>query len=79
MNWKFLGIVIDGSPFKIGNIDVWEHKWSLTSREPIIVPVPHYPNQQLKMSIFEINSNEGNLLFAAGEYSSHVWGFYIPE
>ncbi|HEY53393.1 MAG TPA: hypothetical protein G4N94_08050 [Caldilineae bacterium] len=76
--WKFVNIVPDGQTLVIGGVNVWKHEWRSIDDDPIIVPHPSYPNQRHKMWLYKIETGAKKIVFAAGEYSAGVWGFYIP-
>lgn len=75
--WKFVNIVIDGQPVNVNGVNPWDYEWHLMDEEPIMVPHPSYPNQTHKMWIYEIKTDTKIVMFAAGEFSNCVWGFYI--
>jgi len=76
--WKFVNIVTDGQPLRIGGVNVWEHKWEALKSEPITVPHPSHPNERHKMWQYQIKTEKKVITFAAGEFSNCVWGFYVP-
>ena len=77
--WKFVNIVFDGQLISINGVNPWDYEWLRRDEEPIQVPHPSYPNQTHKMCIYEIKTDEKIVIFAAGEFSNCVWGFYVPS
>ncbi len=78
-NWEFVDIVADGQPVDLDGVNPWDHEWISLDEEPIEVPHPSYPNQRHKMWIYKIDTGKKTVVFAAGEYSNCVWGFYVPS
>jgi len=76
--WKAVGIVVEGEPILVGGLNPWALEWHCVQAEPVQFPHPSYPNQRHGMKIYEINSGERHVRFAAGELSANVWGFYVP-
>jgi hypothetical protein len=78
-NWKYIGAIIDGKPFKINGYNVWDYDWISLNGETITVSDPRY-GQTHKMYVYKI-CVEGTkeITFAAGEFSNCVWGFYEPD
>ncbi|MCA9120593.1 MAG: hypothetical protein H6822_35285 [Planctomycetaceae bacterium] len=77
--WSNVGIVIDGQAIRVGGINPWQHEWHATDQPDIELPHPSYPNQCHRMSIYEISHETKKIVFAAGELSASVWGFYVPD
>ena len=77
--WEFVNIVIDGQPISVNDINPWDYEWFRLDEEPIKVSHPSYPNQTHKMEIYEIRTDKKTVVFAAGEFSNCVWGFYVPS
>jgi succinate dehydrogenase/fumarate reductase flavoprotein subunit len=77
-NWKTVGVVVEGERINIGGVNPWSHEWKSTGQEPIQLPHPTYPAQMHTMDIYQIETAGRNILFAAGELSANVWGFYVP-
>ena len=77
--WKFINIVTDGQAISIDGINPWKHEWIELDEDPIEVPHPSYPEQLHEMWIYKINTESKSIVFAAGEYSNCVWGFYVPS
>jgi hypothetical protein len=77
-NWKVLGIAVEGEPIEIGGIDIWSQKWELCNNPPVELSHPSYTNQLHTMSIYKVSLAGKSIIFAAGELSAYVWGFYVP-
>jgi len=76
--WQFINIVSDGQAISIDGINPWKHEWISLNEETIDMPHPNYPNQRHKMCVYKIEAGSKSIVFAAGEYSNCVWGFYVP-
>lgn len=77
-NWKEIGVVAEGERIDIGGVNPWNHKWKETGQTPIQLPHPSYASQMHTMRVYEIETAGRAILFAAGELSANVWGFYVP-
>ena len=75
--WRHLAIVMSGDPVLLDGFDVWKYRWRSLEGEPIVVAHPAYPQQRHAMWRYELQSPRP-AVFAAGEYSNSVWGFYVP-
>jgi hypothetical protein len=63
-------------PFLIDGVDVFQHEWREVSDAPRAeVRDPLY-KQPFSFSVYEITSGAKRIVFAAGEFSNNVWGFY---
>jgi hypothetical protein len=78
-NWKPIGVVAEGQPIRVGNLNPWDYNWTSTDLDDINLPHPSYPTQLHRMSIYEINEGNSTVRFAAGELSMNVWGFYEAD
>lgn len=79
INWKAVGVVIEGQPVRIRDVDVWDHTWTQLKEPSVELPHPSYPLQLHSMNLYEINAGGERIRFAAGELSANVWGFFVPE
>jgi hypothetical protein len=78
-SWKAVGVVVEGQPVRIRDVNVWEYTWTQLNEPSVELPHPSYPSQLHSMSVYEIKAGGGRIRFAAGELSANVWGFYVPE
>lgn len=77
--WRFASIGFEGDPTDVGGgIDPWAIDWGAT-KGWIVVAHPSYPLQRHSMSVYEPRFQTRPLMFAAGEFSNGVWGFFVPE
>lgn len=77
-DWTFAGAVGSSEPFTIGGLDVWQHQWqSVAGAPPASVRDPHY-NQPFQMPVYQIADGARSAVFAAGEFSNGIFGFYVP-
>lgn len=77
-NWKAVGVVSEGQPIDIGGLNPWSLQWTRSQLPPVLLPHPAHPAQRHQMHIFEIQSGDQKVVFAAGELSANVYGFYVP-
>jgi hypothetical protein len=78
-SWKVIGAVVEGQPIDVGGLDPWSLDWVRVAEPDVHLPHPQYPSQLHPMSVFEIRSGGKSVIFAAGELSANVWGFYAPS
>ena len=76
--WEFFHACPEGEDCQIGGLSVWAQKWQRISDEPIIVKDPHY-GQIFRFSVYEISAGLQRAVFAAGEFSNGIFGFYVPS
>ncbi|MCC3160804.1 hypothetical protein LJ737_26440 [Hymenobacter sp. 15J16-1T3B] len=76
MNWHFIGSCLDGETFRIGGLDVWQHPWTAQPQTARVID-PHYGVAK-QFNVYRLGPPEAPVLFAAGEFSNGVWGFYAP-
>lgn len=76
--WKAVGVVSEGQAIRFSGINPWNHKWNSLEDPPVELPHPSYPHQKHKMLIYVIEADGCSIMFAAGELSANVWGFYVP-
>lgn len=74
LSWQFAGACTDGQCFKIDDINVWKYPWQQLN-DVAQVKDPHY-GQDFSFSVYQIEQYGKVLVFAAGEFSNNVWGFY---
>ena len=77
--WRFVSIGFEGDPTDIGGgLNPWALDWRDT-KGWIVVAHPSYPLQRHTMSVYEVDETPSAVVFAAGELSNGVWGFFVPE
>lgn len=76
--WKFAGSVKEGEPFDIKGVDVWSQGWQVAAGEEAHVNDPVYGKSYI-FRVFSIQDDDQKIEFAAGEFSTGVWGFYVRE
>lgn len=79
ISWKAVGVVVEGRPVRIRDVNVWDHTWTQLTEPSVELPHPSYPSQLHSMNVYEIRAGGKRIRFAAGELSANVWGFYVPE
>ena len=76
--WKYVGHCSDGERFTIDGVNVWDHEWIRKHTQHAHVKDPRY-GQPFSFPVYEIVAGDSRILFAAGEFSNCIWGFYTPE
>ena len=76
--WRFVSIGFEGEATNVGGINPWKATW-VSTRGRITVAHPQYPSQRHTMFTYEISGLNPTVVFAAGEFSNGVWGFYVPD
>lgn len=71
-NWKHIQTIIDGTPFTINGLNIWDCDWQNTGQK-VNVKDPLY-GQTYTLSVFRISDQDSAATFAAGEFSNGVWG-----
>ena len=76
-NWKAVGVVAEGELLEISGVNVWSQEWD-SLNEPLELPHPIYPSEHLRhFVVYRIPGPGKRIVFAAGELSPNVWGFYV--
>ena len=76
--WKHIAIGWEGTRVSLDGLDPWQLKWHAVKEPAITVCHPSHPHERHSMWVYELRSGGKAVKFAAGEYSSGVWGFYVP-
>ena len=76
-HWTPVGVVLERDPIEIDGVNPWEQSWKSTD-EIADVRHPAYPTQVHDVSVYVMTVEGRDILFAAGELSNGVWGFYRP-
>jgi hypothetical protein len=76
IQWQHVGTCVDGGPLEIDGIDVWKYDWTPLANRTANVRDPAY-GQPHEFQVYELTVENKSLLFAAGEFSNCVWGFYL--
>ena len=77
LGWRFVSIGFEGDAIEVAGVNPWQRSWTPT-HECITVAHPQYPSQRHVMFTYEIAGLDAPVVFAAGEFSNGVWGFYVP-
>jgi hypothetical protein len=76
--WSVVGATFEGGSISLRGINPWEHEWTSLNRS-IVVPHPSYPSQRHAAQVYRVGGEGGDAtVFAAGELSNGVWGFFLP-
>jgi hypothetical protein len=77
LGWTAVGVVAEMQPITIGGVNAWDREWKSIDR-PVTLPHPIYLSQHHEFSVYRIDADGRDIVFAAGELSPCVWGFYVP-
>lgn len=75
VGWRFVAIGVEGDSVLLGGADAWSAPWSPVG-DSLTVPHPHNPEQRHRFTQYSVKTSVGEVVFAAGEYSNGVWGFF---
>lgn len=75
--WTPVGAVFDGEAILIHGLNPWQHPWVRTDATVALFH-PSYPDQREVMCVYRIETPNGPVMFAAGELSAGVYGFFVP-
>ena len=75
--WKAVGAVSEGQRIRSGGANPWEHKWEPRGAH-VQLPHPLHRQERHRMDIFQFTVGPRTIVFAAGELSPGVFGFYVP-
>lgn len=76
--WRFVSIGFEGEATDIFGINPWDAEWTSTHGR-VTVSHPQHPSERHVMFTYEVKGSDPPAIFAAGEFSNGVWGFYVPE
>jgi hypothetical protein len=76
--WRLVSIGFEGESTDVGGVNPWDATW-VSTHGRITVGHPQYPNQRHTMFTYEIAGANPIVVFAAGEFSNGVWGFFVPD
>ena len=76
-SWIPVGVGFEGEAINVNGINPWNYKWR-SLRIPLTLPHPAYPSQQNDYRVYQVDTENGIVVFASGELSPNVWGFYLP-
>jgi hypothetical protein len=75
--WKLVNMVSDGQAISVCGVNPWNFEWRPVDVDEVVVSHPAHPLERHGMRVWEIDTGERMIRFAAGEYSPMIWGFYI--
>lgn len=79
MNWKWVNFVPENGAFDLGGVNPWTHEWRLVERESAALPDPADEPKVREFLVYEIDTDNGPLRFAAQEVTAGVWGFGLER
>lgn len=76
--WTYVAHVGEGEPLRLEGENVWDHNWKLTGETALVVDPQHGAPREFE--VWRIVGARGmDIVFAAGEFSNGIWGFYVPS
>ena len=73
--WRHAVTGVDGNTTLFG-VNIFRYEWVPTG-EQVTVQDPSY-RQEYRFSVYTADIGGQSRVFAAGEFSCCVWGFYLP-
>ena len=77
IRWKVVGVVGEGDPVRIRDVNVWDYTW--TRLKEVELPHPSYPSQLHSMNVYEIKAGGEDIRFAAGELQQMCGASTFPN
>jgi len=74
--WNLVSIGFEGQEVRIAGVSLWEVEWEPVGSSSITVAHPSHPEQRHQIPVYRVRHSSPEMLFAAGEFSNGVWGFY---
>lgn len=74
--WKFVKTGTEGD-CQIFGVNIFDYKWKNTGQK-VEVSDPIYGQKHL-LCIYDANIGDKTVIFASGEFSNSVYGFYVKE
>lgn len=78
MSWRILGRTVEGAPFVVAGVNVWESEWESLGSDPLDVVDPTY-RETYRVRRDQVQRADKLVVFGAGETSANVWMFAIEE
>lgn len=76
-HWRYLRHVGEGEPVSIGGENVWDRDWIPTGELASVIDPQHGATRRFE--VWKIQQvGRPDIVFAAGEFSNGIWGFYVP-
>ena len=77
LDWKLMAVVWATDGIVIEGVNLWNHKW-IDLKESFEVSHPAHPWEKHTVDVYRVEADCAVVVFAAGEFSPGVWGFYVP-
>lgn len=77
--WQPVHIGLENDGFSIDGVDIWSAQWDALGVDSVMLPHPAHPEQTHRFDVYRAKGPVADVLFAAGELSNGVWGFYVPS
>jgi hypothetical protein len=75
--WRLVAIGLAHEAVTLRGHDLWTQQWLRRGDESITVAHPSYPAERHTMFVYRLEVDP-TVVFAAGEFSNGVWGFFEP-
>ncbi|HEX8323534.1 MAG TPA: hypothetical protein VF595_06425 [Tepidisphaeraceae bacterium] len=76
--WTHIGVSFGCQPFLVNGLNVWSLDWRTgDAHEKASVLDPVY-GRPFEFNVYRFATGNRETVFAAGEFSNNVWGFYVP-
>ena len=78
MVWRILGRCVEGQPFNVAGVNVWDVRWESDGTDRVEVFDPTY-RETYRLRRYQMLHGNRVVAFAAGETSANVWMFCIEQ
>lgn len=75
--WRLACVATEADRVEVRGVNLWDRQWMSAGGE-VLVAHPQHPTQRHTMTVYELSGADGPVVFAAGELSNGVWGFFVP-
>jgi hypothetical protein len=72
--WEHIHTGFEADGFRIDGVAVWEHTWRNTGGRESVIDSNH--RLEYVFNVYEVTVGQTTVVFAAGELSNGVWGFF---
>jgi hypothetical protein len=78
MVWRILGRCIEGQPFTVAGVNVWDLPWESGGPDPVEITDPTC-RETYQLRRYQMLQANRLVAFAAGETSANVWMFCVEQ
>ena len=69
-------VCVEGDRVNVGGVNPWDFNWTALDEPTVELPHPAHTHQQHTYGLYRVETDGREVVFAAGELSMNVWGFY---